>query len=120
MDRFLPSTTVCSTNYSKPCGSGLEVEAYVGARIGGSVATPKTSNARAPTVSNELTPTEHRVLTVLAEGLCDKEIGRRLGVTGETIRSHLVHLYAKLGTHTRIGAVVKALRTGLLRLEDIA
>jgi len=50
---------------------------------------------------NELTPQERRAARLAATGASDKEIAARLAVSVPTVRSHLDHVYAKLGLHSR-------------------
>ena len=57
-----------------------------------------------------LTPREREVLEFLAEGLSDKEIAQRLGVSPDTARNHMVSILGKLGVDSRLQALVFALR----------
>ncbi len=57
--------------------------------------------ARRPGASNELTPTERRVVELAAEGLANKEIATTLYVTVNTVEVHLSRAYAKLGVRSR-------------------
>ena len=61
-------------------------------------------------------PTEREldVLRLLAEGLPHDEIGRRLGIGSETVRTHLRKASERLGASTRTQAVATALRLGLI------
>lgn len=59
---------------------------------------------------------EAEILTLLDEGLTNKAIARRLGVTEPTVKFHLKNLYAKLGVGRRQLALQVARRTGLLGL----
>lgn len=61
-----------------------------------------------------LTPRERQVLELLAEGLSHEEIGGRLGISGETVRTHLQKASERLGAGTRTQAVATALRLGLI------
>jgi DNA-binding NarL/FixJ family response regulator len=61
-----------------------------------------------------LTPREQEVLRLLAEGLSDKEIAQRLYVGSGTVRSHVVNIFGKLGVHSRLQALVFAVRHGLV------
>lgn len=61
-----------------------------------------------------LTPRERQVLELLAEGLSHDEIGKRLGISGETVRTHLQKASERLGAGTRTQAVATALRLGLI------
>ncbi len=63
-----------------------------------------------------LTPRERDVLELLAQGLTNKGIANRLGVSDHTVKFHLNAVLGKLGATTRTEAVTKALRTGLLTL----
>lgn len=49
-----------------------------------------------------LTPMEHHVVCLVAEGLGNKEIGARLFVSPRTVQTHLTHVYAKLGLTSRV------------------
>jgi DNA-binding NarL/FixJ family response regulator len=70
--------------------------------------------AVAPDTSTALTEREREVLSLLAEGLQHEEIGRRLGISAETVRSHLRKACDHLGATTRTQAVAIALRMGLI------
>ena len=48
-----------------------------------------------------LTPTEQRVVDLVAEGLTNRQIGERLYVSPRTVQTHLAHIFAKLGVSTR-------------------
>ncbi len=62
----------------------------------------------------KLTQRERDVLALLAAGLSNEEIGRRLAISGETVRSHLRKAMGKLGAGTRTQAVATALRLHLI------
>jgi two-component system nitrate/nitrite response regulator NarL len=62
----------------------------------------------------ELTPREQEVLGLLAEGLSNKLIAARLGISEHTAKFHVNALLDKLGAETRTEAVVTAARRGLL------
>lgn len=61
-----------------------------------------------------LTEREEAVLSMLAEGLSHDQIGARLSISGETVRSHVRKACDRLGATTRTEAVAKALRMGLI------
>lgn len=63
-----------------------------------------------------LTPREQQVAQLLADGLTNKEIGRRLDVTEHTVKFHINGILRKLGVSTRTEAVVQAARLGLVIL----
>jgi DNA-binding NarL/FixJ family response regulator len=64
----------------------------------------------------ELTPREQQVLELLAEGLPNKAIAARLGISDQTVKFHVASIAAKLGATNRTDAVRLALRRGLLTL----
>lgn len=57
-----------------------------------------------------LTVREAELLTLLADGLTNRELGRRLHISEATVKTHLAHIYAKLGVDSRAAAVSIALR----------
>jgi len=61
-----------------------------------------------------LSDSEIRVLRYLPTNLSMRQIGGELYVSHNTVRTHISHLYAKLGTHTRAEAVARARALGLL------
>jgi hypothetical protein len=58
-----------------------------------------------------LSPREHQILDLLVTGCFFKEIAGQLGISGETVRTHVNHIYQKLHVRSRTEAVVKYLRT---------
>jgi DNA-binding NarL/FixJ family response regulator len=71
---------------------------------------------RQQSVVRILTGREQMVLTVAAEGLTAREIGRRLGVRERTVTTHLDHIYRKLGASGRVAALTAAMRLGVLSM----
>lgn len=61
-----------------------------------------------------LSARELDVMGLVAEGLTNREIARRLFISEGTVKTHLVHAFAKLGADSRTGAVAAARRHGLL------
>lgn len=57
-----------------------------------------------------LTPREAELLSLLIEGLSNRELGKRLFISEATVKTHLAHIYAKLGVDTRAAAIATALR----------
>ncbi|MDN6235531.1 MAG: response regulator transcription factor [Corynebacterium flavescens] len=68
------------------------------------VRTPRTS----------LTPRELEVLKLVAGGASNREIGQELMLSEATVKSHLVHIYDKLGVRSRTSAVAAAREQGVL------
>ncbi|MDB6018255.1 MAG: DNA-binding response regulator [Pedosphaera sp.] len=60
--------------------------------------------------NTQLSPREEAVLDGLAKGLIYKQIADQLGISIDTIRTHIKHIYAKLHVQTRTQAVAKYLR----------
>lgn len=57
---------------------------------------------------------EREVLELLAEGADNRRISQQLGITQNTVQTHIRNLLAKLGVQSRLEAVVKAMRMGLV------
>ena len=64
-----------------------------------------------------LSARELEVLSLVSRGTSNKEIARSLHLSEATVKSHLIHLFGKLGVTDRTAAVTVALKRGLLRLE---
>jgi DNA-binding CsgD family transcriptional regulator len=55
-----------------------------------------------PTIGWEsLTPTEERIVKLASQGLTNPKIGERMFISRATVKTHLEHVYAKLGIHSR-------------------
>ena len=61
-----------------------------------------------------LTPRETQVLTLVADGLSNKAVAARLGVSDETVKFHLTSIFGKLGASNRTDAVRQGLRRGMV------
>ncbi|HZK52254.1 MAG TPA: response regulator transcription factor, partial [Actinomycetota bacterium] len=61
-----------------------------------------------------LTDREVDVMRLLATGLSNKQIARRLTVSPKTVGHHVEHIYAKIGVSTRAGATLFAMELGLV------
>ena len=61
-----------------------------------------------------ITPREHEILTLIAEGLSNREIGERLFVSENTVKTHSSRLFEKLGVNRRVQAVQKSRELGLI------
>ena len=92
---------------------GSEAEADIVCRESEPVSFPLAL----PVVAGErLTPREMEVLRLVADGLDNRVIGGRLGITRSTVKHHLEAVYAKLGVHGRMEAVREGVRRGLVPL----
>jgi DNA-binding NarL/FixJ family response regulator len=65
----------------------------------------------------QLTPREMATLRLLADGKANKEIANELDISERTVKTHLAHLFEKLGVTSRTEAIKVATRRGLVRLE---
>ena len=65
----------------------------------------------------QLTPREMAALRLMADGKTNKEIAHELDISDRTVKTHLGHLFEKLGVTSRTEAVKVATRRGLVRLE---
>jgi DNA-binding CsgD family transcriptional regulator len=61
-----------------------------------------------------LTEREVEVLRLASRGLTRRTVAEVLGISENTVRHHLEHIYAKTGTTTRVGATLFAMENGLL------
>ena len=65
----------------------------------------------------QLTPRELAALQLMADGKANKEIATALGISDRTVKTHLGHLFEKLGVTSRTEAIGVATRRGLVRLQ---
>ena len=63
-----------------------------------------------------LTPREREILGLIGEGLSNKAMARRLGISVHTVKFHLEALFTKLDATSRAEAVAKGLRGGVIEL----
>ena len=87
--------------------AGPDADAFLVAPAPSSRTTPQ---------AEALTPREIEVLELLAEGLSNKGIALRLGISDQTVKFHVASISGKLGAHSRTGAVRLAVRRGLITL----
>lgn len=89
--------------------SGLDASAFL-------VANEREGSSEEPAYAEPLTDREIEVLELLAEGLSNKGIAARLGISDQTVKFHVGSISGKLGTHTRTETVRRAVRRGLISL----
>lgn len=65
-----------------------------------------------------LSPREMDILQLIARGASNKEIGRELSISRQTVKNHMSSILRKLAVNDRTQAAVLALRRGWIRLED--
>jgi DNA-binding NarL/FixJ family response regulator len=65
----------------------------------------------------QLTPREMATLRLMADGKANKEIATELSISERTVKTHLGHLFEKLGVASRTEAIKVATRRGLVRLQ---
>lgn len=106
---------------SKRAGRSAICDALAAAARGEIVLSPETQTALGRQIQAHrrvahpaLTPREQDVLVLAAEGLSAARIGERLFLSPATVKTHLAHLYDKLGVSDRTAAVAEAFRQGLL------
>ncbi len=74
-------------------------------------------NIAAHVLDDALSARETEVLSLVATGCSNKQIGNALSISEETVKAHMKNILAKLGVRDRTHAVTVALRRGILSLE---
>ncbi|MFC4064831.1 response regulator [Actinoplanes subglobosus] len=95
--------------------------AVVAAHRGESVLSPTVAGRlmgqlRSP-AKEPLSQRELEVLTLIARGCSNRETAKRLFISEATVKTHLLHAYAKLGVRDRAAAVATAMEQGLIRRD---
>jgi DNA-binding NarL/FixJ family response regulator len=80
------------------------------------VANRVMSRMRAPAEEN-LSAREIEVLELVAKGASNKEIGKSMNISVATVKTHLIHIYGKLGVDDRTAAVTTALEQRIITLN---
>lgn len=80
------------------------------------VASRLMAHMRAP-AEEQLSGREIEVLTLVSQGHNNKDIAKQLHISTATVKTHLIHIYGKLGVSDRTAAVTTALEKGILRLK---
>lgn len=65
-------------------------------------------------IRTELSDRETQILRLVAQGWTNRQIGASLYISPDTVKTHLVHAFLKLGAPDRTSAVAVALRKGLI------
>ena len=95
---------------------GVEAAARGESHLAPAVVTRLLGRARAPQ-GESISPRELEVLGLVAEGLPNKAIARALSISETTVKTHLGHIFTKLGVSDRTAAVTAALNRGIIRLK---
>ena len=100
-----------AVNVAAECASVSEARALM--LDADAILTPHT---RQPTerLDEPLTPREIEVLNLLAEGLANKAIAARLGISDQTVKFHVSSICGKLPARNRTDAVRRAIRRGII------
>jgi DNA-binding NarL/FixJ family response regulator len=80
------------------------------------VASRLLAHIRAP-AEEQLSGREFEVLTLVSQGHSNKDIAKQLHISTATVKTHLIHIYGKLGVSDRTAAVTTAFEKGILRLK---
>lgn len=78
------------------------------------IAGDEAGELRTDHSDNLLTEREHEVLRLVAEGLSNRQVGRKLGIREKTVKNHLSAIFGKLGTSSRTAAAIHAYSRGWL------
>ena len=129
LSAFLDSQTVydavaagAKAYLSKEADSDEIVAAIAAAARGDTILGPEVQTGLAEQIRlreesdarPRLSAREHEVLRLIAQGLSAPEIGARIHLSTATVKTHLQHLYEKLGVSERAAAVAEGMRRGLV------
>jgi two-component system nitrate/nitrite response regulator NarL len=129
LSAFLDSKTVyeavaagANAYLSKEADSDEIVRAVEAAARGDTILGPEVQTGLAQQIRfreesdarPRLSDREHEVLRLIAQGLSAPEIGERIHLSTATVKTHLQHLYEKLGVSERAAAVAEGMRRGLV------
>jgi DNA-binding NarL/FixJ family response regulator len=120
---IMPAISAGATGYLLKDASREELfRAVRAAYRGESVLAPSVADRlmdrlRAP-VPERLSDRELEVLSLIAQGMTNREAASTLFISEATIKTHLVHIYGKLGVSDRAAAVATAFERGLLPLRQ--
>jgi NarL family two-component system response regulator LiaR len=79
----------------------------------------KSSGMLKPRTNELLSEREKEMLKLLATGMGNKEIANRLSLSLRTVKAHMSNIFTKMNVASRSEALVEALRTGMLSIDDI-
>ena len=93
---------------------GVRVAARGESVLSPTVAATLLGRVRTPQPETPLSPREHEVLRLVAAGRNNREAAAELFISEATVKTHLLHVYAKLGVNDRAAAVAAGYERGLL------
>jgi DNA-binding NarL/FixJ family response regulator len=96
-------------------GGGTVLEAIIAKRFWNYFQSVQAKKSQ-PDNQWGLTPIEFDVLKFVAKGLSNAEVGRVMEMERRTVRTHLGHIYRKMGVNSHVDAVVMALKAGIVEL----
>ena len=120
-ERIVEALDAGAVGYLLKDAEPQEIHAAIRAAARGeSPLAPKAAAAlladrRARPQAPELSPREREVLRLVVEGLANKQIARRLGISEKTVKGHLTNLFQRIDVRDRTQAALWAERTGALR-----
>jgi DNA-binding NarL/FixJ family response regulator len=113
-ERIMSALEAGAVGYILKDAAPTEVIAAVrAAAAGGSPLDPQVARVvldagRSPRRGAELSPREREVLLLVAQGLANKQIARRLGIAERTVKAHLTRVFQVIGVADRTGAALWA------------
>ena len=93
---------------------GVRAAARGEAVLSPAVASRVLGRVREPDAEQPLSERELEILGLVAQGTTNREAARRLFISEATVKTHLLHIYAKLGVNDRAAAVAEGFHRGLL------
>jgi DNA-binding NarL/FixJ family response regulator len=124
-DRILEALDAGAIGYLLKDAEPEEIHAAIGAAARGEAPlAPKAAAEllaahRSRPEAPELSPREREVLRLVVDGLANKQIARRLGISEKTVKGHLTNLFQRIGVADRTQAALWAERTGALRDREV-
>jgi DNA-binding CsgD family transcriptional regulator len=100
---------------SVPFWEGGEITGVFGVAYPARARVDGTPRSKPAAAAPELTARQYEALALLADGLGTRAIATRLGIAEKTARNHIRGVFSQLGVHSRLEAVVRAYRLGLLQ-----
>ncbi|GAA0688822.1 response regulator transcription factor [Marinobacterium maritimum] len=109
---FIPKSAPLET-ISEAIAAVLEGEEWLPQELADNMDEVSEEDQQFAAALASLTPQQFRVLTMLTEGLLNKQIAYELSVSEATIKAHVTAILRKLGVHSRTQAVIAAQRLGV-------